>query len=444
MNDMTKGNPLKIIFFFSLPILFGSVFQQFYNMVDTIMVGRILGVQALAAMGSTGPLFGLILSLTIGLVMGFSIKVAQCFGAGDYASMRRAILNMTVLSIVCGIVILIISCVTSRWILELLDTPIHLVDMANEYLLILFGGIFVTIAYNLGACIMRAVGDSKTPLYFLIISSLINIALDYLFIAVIPMGIAGAAIATLIAQGISVVLCVLYFMKKYRFLIPTKEDCKMDKEMVKDQFGLGISMALMSSIVSVGSVVLQSAVNKLGASVIAGHTAARKISEMFMQPVSSIGMAATTFASQNFGAKQYARIREGVNKSVLLGGAISLVVALISWTCIDILIGFFVDTKEVEVVQVASFYLRINSLFYVALVMVLTYRNVLQGFGKKAMPIFTSILEMLVKVGATYFLTPLLGYTGIAISEPIAWVLMAICLYFAYHQYSKSLLALEG
>lgn len=439
MKDMTKGNPLKIIFFFSLPILFGSIFQQFYNMVDTIMVGRILGVDALAAMGSTGPLFGLVLSLTIGLVMGFSIKVAQCFGAEDHASMRKAIWNMFFLSMICGVLITIISCVSSRWMLESLQTPENIIDMANQYLLIMFGGALITILYNLGACVMRAVGDSKTPLYFLIISSIINIALDYVFIAVLQVGIAGAAIATLIAQAFSVLLCVVYFMKRYRFLIPTKADLGWDGVMVKDQFGLGVSMALMNSIVSIGSVVLQSAVNNLGSTVIAGHTAARKISEMFMQPVSSLGMAATTFASQNYGAKLYARIREGVNKSVLLGGIISLIVALLSWTCIDVLIGFFVDASEVEVVDVASYYMRINSLFYIALVMVLTYRNVLQGFGKKAMPIFTSILEMVVKVVATYALTPWLAYTGIAIAEPIAWVLMAVCLYFAYHSYSKTL-----
>lgn len=440
MKEMTKGNPIKIIFLFSLPILFGNIFQQFYNMADTIMVGRILGVDSLAAMGATAPLFGLILSMAIGLVLGFSIKVAQCFGAEDYFAMRKAIANMFGLSIIAGVIITIIACVSSYTMLEMLSTPADIIAFSNQYLLIMFGGTLITIFYNFGACVLRAVGDSKTPLYFLIFSSIMNIALDYIFIAVLDFGIAGAAIASLIAQGVSVLLSVFYIVKKYQFLIPKKEDCTIDKAMIWDQFGLGISMGLMNSIVSIGSVILQSAVNGLGSVYIAGHTAARKISEVFMQPIASLGMATTTFASQNYGAKKFDRIREGVNKSVLLGGLMSLVVAIISWTCIDTLIGFFVDAAEIEVVDIAAFYMRVNSIFYIALVMVLTYRNVLQGFGKKGVPIFTSFLEMSVKVAATFALTPVLGYTGIAIAEPIAWVLMAICLFFGYHRYSNSLI----
>lgn len=444
MKEMTKGNPIKIIFLFSLPILFGNIFQQFYNMADTIMVGRILGVDALAGMGATGPLFGLVLSMSIGLVMGFSIKVAQCFGAEDHPRMRQAIANMFVLSIGLGLLITIVSCMVSYPMLQVLRTPSEIIHMSQSYLIVMFGGILVTILYNFGACVLRAVGDSKTPLYFLILSSIVNIALDYVFIAIFSWGIRGAAIATLMAQGLSVLLCLWYMAKKYHFLVPKKEDCIFARNMIMDQLGLGISMALMNSIVSIGSVILQSAVNDLGSVYIAGHTAARKISEMFMQPTSSLGMAATTFASQNFGAKKYARIREGVNKSVLLGGIFSLFVMLVSWICIDFLIGFFVDTKETQVVEIAAYYMRINSIFYLALFMVITYRNVLQGFGKKMIPIFTSILEMIVKVVATFAFTPILGYTGIAIAEPVAWVLMAICLFYGYHTYSKSLLEIEG
>lgn len=439
MKDMTKGSPLKIIFLFSLPILFGNIFQQFYNMADTVMVGRILGVDALAAMGATAPLFGLVMSLSIGLVMGFSILVAQYFGAQKLDHMREAIANMFMLSLICGIVITIVFCLLTNQMLEMLGTPIEIIDMSKGYLWILFAGTLITIFYNFGACVLRAVGDSKTPLYFLIFSSIVNIALDYIFIAVFHFGIAGAAIATLIAQGLSVALSLWYMVKKYAFLIPKKEDCVFAGYMIKDQLGMGISMGLMNSIVSIGSVVLQSAVNSLGSVVIAGHTASRKISEVFMQPIASLGMAATTFASQNYGAKQYERIREGVKQTNILGGIVSLAVALISWTCIDILIGLFVDATETEVIATASYYMRINSLFYMALVMVLTYRNVLQGFGQKTVPIFTSILEMVVKCVITFTLAPLFGYTGIAIAEPIAWVLMAICLYFGYHRYTKKL-----
>lgn len=443
MKDMTKGNPLKIIFMFSLPILFGSIFQQFYNMVDVIMVGRILGVDALAAMGATGALFGLLLSLAIGLVMGFSIKVAQYFGAEDFVSMRKAIANMLSLSIVCGILITILACVLAYPLLELLQTPDNIIDQSFSYLIIMFGGTLITILYNFGACVLRAIGDSKTPLYFLIISSILNIGLDYICIATLHMGIAGAAVATLLAQSVSVILCILYLFKRYEFLIPQRHDFTFGGSMMFDQFSLGLSMALMNSIVSIGSVVLQSAVNALGSTYIAAHTAARKISEMFMQPISSIGMATTTFASQNYGAKCYKRIHEGVRKSVLLGAIMSLMVVVISFTCIDFLISFFVDAKEIEVVEIAGLYMRINSIFYVALVMVLIYRNVLQGLGKKVVPIVTSIVEMGVKIIATFAFTPSLGYIGIAIAEPTAWVLMAIILYWGYHSYSKTLLQLH-
>lgn len=439
MKEMTKGNPIKIIFMFSLPILFGNIFQQFYVMADTIMVGRILGVDALAAMGATSALFGLVLFMAIGLVMGFSIKIAQFFGAQDHHSMRLAVVNTFVLTILCGIFFTIVSTVFASPMLELLNTPADIIGMSYDYLIIMFAGTLITMLYNFGACVLRAIGDSKTPLYFLILSSIVNIILDYLFIAEFQMGIAGAAIATLIAQGLSVVLCLMYMVKKYPFLLPHKEDFHCDWKMIGDQFALGISMGLMNSVVSVGSVVLQSAVNSLGATYIAAQTAARKISELFMQPIGSIGMATTTFASQNFGAKKFSRIKEGVKKSIMLGAGMSLFVILISFTCIDFLMSFFVDPSEVEVVGIAAYYMRVNSLFYVALVMVMIYRNVLQGFGKKVVPIVTSVIEMLVKIIATFTFTPILGYTGIVIAEPVAWVLMAIILFVGYHSYVKTL-----
>lgn len=439
MKDMTEGNPLKIIFLFSLPILFGNIFQQFYNMADTIMVGRILGVDALAAMGATAPLFGLATSLSIGLVMGFSILVAQHFGAQREQQIREAIANMLVLSFICGVIITICFVLLAEPLLQLLGTPVQIIGMAQSYLMILFGGTLISVFYNFAACALRAVGDSKTPLYFLMFSSVINVGLDYLFIAEFQLGISGAAFATLIAQALSVLLCFFYIRHSYQFLIPKKSDFVFDEVMIKEQFGMGISMALMNSIVSIGSVVLQSAVNSLGSMVIAGHTASRKISEVFMQPISSFGMAATTFASQNFGAKQFARIHEGVKKTILMGGLFSLLVLVVSWTCIEPIIALFVEDTQVEVIAIAAFYLKINSIFYIALVLVITYRNVLQGFGQKKIPILTSILEMIVKLAATFTLVPVLDYTGVVIAEPIAWICMAVCLYTGYRNYTGRL-----
>lgn len=439
MQDMTRGNPIKIIILFSLPILLGNVFQQFYTMADTIMVGRILGVDALAAMGSTSALAGLVLMLSIGFVMGFSIRIAQEYGAGDEAGIRRSIANTLVLSILVGVVITIIALVSTTSILTLLETPIELMGMANGYLRIMFAGIMISIAYNFCASVLRAVGDSKTPLYFLILASILNIGLDYIFIAPFGLGINGAAYATLIAQGISVILCVIYMVRKYAFLKLSKADFQGSFKVLMDQFAMGVSMALMNCVVSIGSVVLQSAVNQLGASYIAAQTAARKISEVFMQPLGSIGIATTTFASQNFGAHKMDRIHEGVRKSVMVTFIFSLIVIFVSYTCISFFIGFFIDASETVVIEQASYYMRINALCYFALGALMIYRNVLQGLGKKVVPIISSCVEMGVKVAATFLLTPLLGYTGIVIAEPIAWVLMAILLWGAYRYYQRRL-----
>lgn len=443
MKDMTSGKPLKIIFLFSMPILFGSIFQQFYNMVDIIMVGKILGLNALAAMGATSAILGLVLMLAIGMITGYSIPIARYYGADDHERMKKAVANTITFSIITGILLTILSLLLSYPILSILDTPADIIDMSNGYLYVMFGGTIITVLYNVGACILRAVGDSKTPLYFLIFSSILNIFLDYVFIAMFGFGIDGAAYATLIAQALSVILCFVYLIKKYQFLIPEKKDFKIEKAMALDQLGLGISMGLMNSIVSVGSVILQSAVNGLGATTLAAHTAARKISEMLMQPMGSIGMATTTFASQNFGAKKYHRIHEGVKQSILLSSIWSLLVVLLSFTVITFFIKFFVDAAETEVIATAAYYMRINSICYFVLGALFVYRNVLQGLGKKVVPILSSFVELVVKVATTFALTPLFGYTGIVLSEPLSWILMTILLYFGYRHYIKNLPSID-
>lgn len=434
MKDLTQGNPIKLIFMFALPVLLGNVFQQFYNMADTMMVGKILGIDALAAMGATSSISGLVLGLSMGITVGFSILIAQYYGAKDMENMKKAVGGTLYLSVVSGIVITVVALICNRPILELLGTPNNIIDISYEYLLIIFCGILISILYNTGASVLRALGDSRTPLYFLIFGTVLNIGLDYIFIAIFKMNVAGAAYATLIAQAATVVLSLFYIKVKYPILFLTKADFQFPEGMLKNQFAMGLSMGLMNSIVSIGSVILQSAVNSMGSIIIAGHTAARKITEMFMQPMVSIGIATTTFASQNLGAGHIDRIKEGIRKSILLSFIWATFTVIVSFTGIRYLILIMLDASEVEAINIAVYYMRVNTIFYYALAALFIYRNVLQGIGQKTIPIFSSIIEMFVKVLTTFLLVPDLGYTGIAVCEPIAWILMTAFLMFFFYR----------
>lgn len=434
MKNMTEGNTAKLILMFAIPVLLGNVFQQFYNMADTMMVGQILGVQALAAMGAGAALSNLVIGLTSGVSMGVSIMIAQFYGAKDEKNMKIAIAGCIKLCAIIGVVIVLVGMLIKRPLLQLLQTPASIINMTDTYLTIIILGLIVTMAYNAMASMLRSIGDSKTPLYFLIIASLTNVALDYVFIANLGMGIAGAGYATVISQMLSVVLCFIYMKKKYPMFILHKGDYHVDSVIFKRQLSMGISMGLMNSIVSIGSVVLQSAVNGLGELTIAAHTAARKVVEMFMQPLVSIAIADTTFVSQNLGAKKYKRIREGLKQSVFMSVIWVVVVIVVSYTCIDGLLALLVNAKQSKVIELATYYCRITSVFYLILSVLFIYRNALQGMGNGRIPIVSSCIEMIVKIIATFTLIPYTAYTGVCLAEPIAWTLMAPVLVFFFYR----------
>lgn len=433
MKDMTKGNPVKLILAFAIPVLLGNVFQQFYTMADTMMVGRILGVSSLAAMGASTSLANLVIGFASGIAMGSSIMIAQYYGAKDEEGMRHACAGCVRICVISAIMMTMIALMVKKPCLQLLQTPSSILTMADQYLLILYGGLFITMLYNMFASMLRSIGDSKTPLYFLIIASITNVLLDYIFIAIFSWGIAGAGIATVIAQALSVVLCFLYIRKKYPIFIVKPQDYHVEKAIYQRQISMGISMGLMNSIVSLGTVILQSAVNALGETVIAAQTAARKIVEMLMQPLISIAIADTTFVSQNLGAKQYHRIREGMKKSIAISFVWVMIVIFLSYTCIEVLLTLLVDADQEEVISLAAFYTRIMSLFYFVLAVLFIYRNGLQGLGNGKIPIVSSTIEMITKTAATFMLIPYTGYLGVALAEPIAWCLMApVLCYFFY------------
>lgn len=434
MKNMTEGNTTKLILAFALPVLLGNVFQQFYTMADTIMVGQILGVQALAAMGATASLSGLVIGLTTGVSMGVSIMIAQYYGANDKEGMKMATAGCIRLCALSAVVILVVAMILKKPILVLLQTPQTILGMADSYLTIIILGLFITMAYNMMASMLRAIGDSKTPLYFLIIASLVNIGLDYIFIANFHMGIAGAGYATVISQALSVVLCFIYLKKKYPMFILKKGEFHVEKEILHKQLTMGISMGLMNSIVSIGSVVLQSAVNSLGEITIAAHTAARKIVEMFMQPMMSIAIAVTTFTSQNLGAGKFKRIREGMKTSVWISFIWVIFVVIISFTHIDFFVELLVNANQTKVIQLAAYYTRISSIFYFVLAILFIYRNGLQGLGNGRSPILSSCIEMAVKIVVTFVLIPSTGYTGVCLAEPIAWSLMGPFLMYYFYK----------
>lgn len=434
MKNMTQGNVMKLLLSFAVPVLLGNIFQQFYTMADTMIVGQILGVRALAAMGATASLSGLVIGLVSGVSMGVSILIAQYYGARDQEGMKMATYGCILLCMSSVVIIVLAAMLLKTPILSLLQTPKSILSMADGYLTIIFMGLFITMAYNMMASMLRSIGDSKTPLYFLIIASLTNIALDYLFIAQLHLGINGAGYATVLAQLLSVVLCFLYMRKKYPMFFLKKEECHVEREVFLKQMSMGISMGLMNSIVSIGSVVLQSAVNSLGEMTIAAHVAARKIVEMFMQPLISIAIAVTTFVSQNLGAKQYHRIREGMKKSVWISFGWVGIVILLSFTCIDFFIGFLVNKQQTQVVSLAAYYTRISSVFYFILAILFIYRNGLQGLGNGRSPIVSSCIEMGVKIIATFALIPFSGYTGVCFAEPIAWSLMGPFLFIFFYR----------
>ncbi len=427
-TDLTKGEPLKLILFFALPIFLGNFFQQIYNIADTMIVGYTLGESQLAAMGSTGPLYNLIIGFVFGITNGFALITAKWFGADNIKNMKKAIGGTIILGFIISTALTVISLVFSKSILMLLKTPEDIIDSANGYISIIIAGAVVTMLYNMLAGILRAVGNSKAPVIFLIIATICNVGFDFLFIKGFKLGIKGAAYATVLAQGVAVILCIIYILKQFRFLIPEKEDFKISREMLSELLISGLSMALMLSIVSIGSIILQSAVNSFGTSTITSHTAARKISEMFMLVLSTFASASATFASQNYGAKQYHRIKQGVWASIKLDFIWCIAINIIILVAAPFIVSALIGTKDSQIIDTSVRYLRWNLPFYFILSPLLVFRTAMQGIGKNFTPLIASAIEFGLKILVVVWLAPKFGYFGVIISEPVIWIICAVFL----------------
>lgn len=430
--DMTKGKPLIIIFMFALPILGGNVFQLFYNIADTMVVGHVLGEVSLAAVGSTAAVYSLIISFANGMANGFSIIAARYFGSKDGDKLRQTFASSICLTIVIAILLTVIGQIFLMPMLERLNTPGEIIHEAHSYISVILWFVIVTMFYNVLAGILRAVGNSKMPLLFLIIASIVNVILVYIFVAIIDLGVQGAAIATVISQILSLVLCIIYIIKKCPFLHLSRSDFKLDRRLVSELFTTGLSMALMLSIVAIGTVILQSAINDFGNDTIAAHTAARRISEIFMLPISTIGVAASTFTSQNYGARNFKRIATGINYSFLIAAIWVIISNIIIFLFASGIVTLITGSDKDELIATSIKYLKINLPFYPFLAILVILRNVLQGIGSRIIPIVSSFIEFAGKFLVVGILVPTMGYLGICISEPMIWFVCSLVVGFTF------------
>ena len=430
--NMTEGNILKNLIYFAIPVLIGNIFQQLYNVADTAIIGNILGDSALAAVGASAPVYGLLIGFAGGLTNGFAVVIARYFGAGNEREMKKSVALTYILSAVIALVLTVSSLAILHPLMKSLKTPDEIIADTESYMRIIILFSAVTIAYNMLAGMMRAIGNSKAPLYFLIVSTFVNIGLDFLFVKGFDMGVSGAAYATVISQGVSVVLCFIYAQKKCDILIFGKSELVYDKALLSDLTSMGLSMGLMYAIVSVGSVILQGAVNSFGTGTITAHTAARKIDDIFMLPLGTIALASSTFASQNYGAGKTDRVKQGIKSSIIIAeiwSAFSVVVCVLFRRP---LIQALTGTTDEAVISAASKYILWNISFFFILGVLLVLRSSLQGVGRKLVPVSGSTVEFLLKILAVAVIAPKLGYFGICICEPIIWAACAVIVVIDY------------
>ena len=426
MKDLTQGKPLKLILLFAIPLFIGQLFQLFYGLVDIRIVGQTLGESSLAAVGATTTLSDLMVGLLNGLTNGFAIIIATFFGAKDEKNMKKAIAGTALLGGGCAIIISILSLLFLPLILNLLHISEDIMPQAMEYISIILAGLIVSTLYNVCAAILRAMGDSFTPLLFLIISSFLNIGLDYAFILLLHTGVGGAALATVLSQGVSALLCFIYMKKKYPSLRLCKEDFSIGRNVLKKLLETGISMAFMTSLVQFGTLALQTSINTFGNATIVAHTAARKLTSIFFLPTSVLGTTLATYCGQNLGAGKYSRIKKGIKQTVLLNMGWWIITLVIIHTILPLFIQLITATTDPEVVNTAVLYLKVNSPFYFVTIIICLFRNSMQGFGDSKTPVFSSSLELIGKVLIATFLSPVIGYWGIIVSEPIVWFVMVI------------------
>ena len=438
-KDMTSGSTMKLILGFAVPLLMGMLFQQVYSLVDTIIVGRFLGVSALAAVGATGSINFLIVGFCQGICNGFALPVAQRFGAKDYDGLRKYVGNSAVLSIIFGGAITLITVIACRPILELMQTPADIIDLSYHYIIVIFAGIPAIMLYNILSAYLRSLGDSITPVIFLVLSAGLNIGLDLLFIVTFHWGVFGAAFATVLSQAVSGILCLILIIKKFDLLHLKREDWKLDWGYSRYLLIMGLPMGLQYSITAIGSVILQASVNTLGSTAVASMTAGSRISMFVVCPFDALGSTMATFGGQNVGAGRLDRLGRGLRSAVILGAIYSALILVILIFFGRDLILLFVSAKEAAVIAQAKQFLVTNAAFYLMLALVNIVRFLIQGMGFSGFAVFAGVFEMVARTLVGLVFVPIFGFTAACSANPLAWIFADCFLIPAFFHCRKKL-----
>ena len=420
-TDMTKGNPLTLIAKFAIPLFLGNIFQQLYNMADSAIVGQKLGVDALTSVGASTSILFLIFGFAIGTCAGFGIPVAQRFGAGDYKSMRRFVINSFYLAAALAVILMAVTSSCTRQILIMMHTPDKLLDAASSYLFIIFLGLPFTVLYNQSASMERALGDSKTPFIYLVVSAVINVGLDFLFIFGFDMGVEGAAIATVIAQGISSILCTVSLFRNFKELRNIRQDIAPNKRSLLTLAGMGFPMGLQCSVTAIGSILLQIAVNGLDLVYISAYTIALKIKQLFIPEFDSLGTALATYVGQNYGAGKFDRIYKGIFKSMIIAGAFYIVAFCANVFGGELLIRIFVKASETAVIAASYKYIFIDAVMMFLLALLFIFRYTIQGVGRSLTAMVAGGFEMVARLSMSLWVIPVFGWGAACVTDPLAW-----------------------
>lgn len=437
--NMLKGSPVKAVLRFSVPLMIGNFFQLFYNLADSMIVGRFVNADALAAVGVTGPINSLLIGFAMGLTTGFAIPVAAAFGAGDKAKVRKYFGNAMFLTMLMSILITVLSVSLSRPLLRLIDTPAEIFEDANTYAVIIFSGTVFAMFYNVLSAMIRAVGDSRSPLIFLIASSIVNIVLDLVFVLLFHLAIVGVAVATVIGNAVSMVLCIWFVRHRHPELHTKKSDYKPDKAICRSLLSMGIPMALQLSITAIGSLILQGAVNSFGAHAVAAISVGSKAENIVNTVLSSLGVALSTFVAQNRGAKQYTRIFRSVRQIFLLDLTLSVVASMILWFLGKRIGTIFLKDSVEEILSLTDTYLKTLACFYMALAVLFIFRNLLQGLGYGYTSAIAGAAELCGRVLIAYVLASRFGFPAICLAGPAAWILADIPLVIIYFAKKRKL-----
>ncbi len=422
IKDMTVGKPISLIIKFAIPLLLGNLFQQLYNISDILILGRILGVNALAAAGASAPIFYTMLLVTFGFTAGLCVITAQRFGAKDEIGVRRSVTHSIVASAVLCTIVTFILCFYMHDILRAMNIPEKIMKDAHRFIFTLTLGLILIVGYNLLAGFIRALGDSKTPLYFLIFSSILNILLNLFFIYVLKLGIIGSALGTIVAMAISVVCCMIYIGKRFPILKLRKEDWKLNWDFMKSHLAVAVPMSLQFSVIAVGLLIIQAVCNSFGENTIAAFTSALRIEQLATQPIVAIGLALATYAAQNYGAGQIKRIRQGVAGTSVISIIFSICIALLVRFYGENFIDIFLKEDNPEIIKIGHDYLNISTMFYIFLGQIFIFRNTLQGMGRTIIPLIASIAELVMRSFAAVYLATRIGYLGLCYASPIAWI----------------------